>query len=130
MMPPGRPRSAEHAGGSRERDPCNFECRQAAGPLRRYTSRVATEQWVRDKLAEIERKREVLVALRDSLEAWERDIDWEELPPEKQAALMALAEESVSTLQTIIARLKDDIQAGLAGLPPGSGAQDHAGDPG
>ena len=87
------------------------------------------ENWVRDKLAEIERKRAVLAALRDSLETWEREIDWEELAPEKQAALMALAEESVSTLQTIIARLKDDITSGLQGLAAENGGRDGAGEP-
>ena len=85
--------------------------------------------WVRDKLEEIERKRAVLAALRDSLETWEREIDWEELPPEKQAALMALAEESVSTLQEMIARLKDDIQTGLADLAASPGGREGAGDP-
>lgn len=90
---------------------------------------MGTEQWVREKLAEIERKREVLAALRESLENWERDIDWEELPPSKQAALMALAEESVSTLQAMIARLKDDISTGLAGLARDAGGRDSNGEP-
>lgn len=66
-------------------------------------------EWVRDKLAAIEEKREILRSLEDTLSKWESDIDWESLPPEKQAALMALAEESVSTLTTMIERLGSEI---------------------
>jgi hypothetical protein len=70
-------------------------------------------EWVKEKLAEIEAKRKILKALENNLEAWEREIDWEEIPLEKQTALMALAEESVSTLQTLIDELKEKIRAGL-----------------
>jgi len=70
-------------------------------------------QWVQEKLAEIEHKREVLRALEDSLAQWEREIDWSQVPPEKQAALMALAEQSVDTLKSMITKLGERIRAGL-----------------
>jgi hypothetical protein len=87
------------------------------------------EGWVREKLEEIERKRAVLAALRESLETWERDVDWEGLPPSKQAALMALAEESVATLQSMIARLREDINTGLGDLNSAGTAPPRKGDP-
>jgi hypothetical protein len=69
--------------------------------------------WAGEHLAEIDHKREILAALRETLESWERDVDWTDVPSEKQAALLALAEESVTTLQEMIARLVADIRARL-----------------
>ncbi|GEM_PF-2222915 len=63
------------------------------------------QEWVRRKLADIEEKREILRSLEDTLAKWEAEVDWDELPPEKQAALIALAEESVGTLTVMIERL-------------------------
>jgi hypothetical protein len=73
-------------------------------------------QWVEKKLKEIEYKREILNSLKATLAKWEEDVEWESLPAPKQAALMALADESVETLTTMIERLGTDIRQGLAGL--------------
>jgi hypothetical protein len=73
-------------------------------------------EWVREKLAAIAGKRAVLAALRDSLDAWERDVDWAALPEEKRAALLGLAHESAETLRAMIRRVSTDIVAGLREL--------------
>jgi hypothetical protein len=80
--------------------------------------------WVRQKLEEIASKRAVLSALKDSLDAWERDVDWGELPEGKRLALLKLARESSATLRTLISRVNGQISAGLTELaqtadPPG-----------
>lgn len=73
-------------------------------------------QWVEEKLKEIEHKREILNSLKETLAKWEQDVEWEALPAPKQAALMALADESVGTLTAMIERLGTDIRQGLADL--------------
>ena len=73
--------------------------------------------WLGEKLGELERKRVVLGTLRDSLAAWERDVDWAGLSPAKQQALLALARESVATLKDMIAKLEEE--ASPAEPPPG-----------
>lgn len=75
-----------------------------------------TASWLGQTMPELERKRAVLAALNDSLSVWEQNVDWEGLAPEKQAALLALAEESVRTLKSMIARLEAEL------AEPGSGA--------
>jgi hypothetical protein len=59
---------------------------------------------------EIGHKREILDSLKETLAKWELELDWEALPAPKQAALLALADESVLTLTTMIERLGDDIR--------------------
>ena len=71
------------------------------------------KEWVSTKLDEIERKREVLKALEEALGKWEEEVDFGELSPAKQAALIALAEQSVDTLEEMISKLGDDIKSGL-----------------
>lgn len=71
-------------------------------------------QWAQEQLERLEHKRAILKALQDTLTQWEREVDWAKVPPEKQAALMALAEESVETLRSLIARLTEEIRSGLA----------------
>lgn len=78
-------------------------------------------EWVKRKLAEIEDKRSILRSLEETLTKWESDIDWEQLPAEKQAALMALAGESVETLTAMIDQLGGQIRDGLAELSGESG---------
>jgi len=73
-------------------------------------------EWVQDKLKEIEHKREILQSLKDTLAKWEQDVDWEALPAAKQAALVALADESVTTLAAMIENLGDKIRADLEKL--------------
>ena len=73
-------------------------------------------QWIEEKLKEIEYKREVLNSLKETLAKWEQDVEWDNLPAPKQAALMALADESVETLTTMIERLGSDIRQRLANL--------------
>jgi hypothetical protein len=73
-------------------------------------------QWVQDKLKEIEHKREILRSLKDTLAKWEQEVDWESLSPAKQAALVALADESVTTLAAMIENLGDKIRADLEEL--------------
>lgn len=82
---------------------------------------VSDHDWVARKLAEIEEKRSILRSLEETLEKWEADVDWEQLPPGKQAALMALAGESVETLATLIGRLGEQISAGLNELAGATG---------
>lgn len=66
-------------------------------------------EWVRHKLAQIEEKRDILRSLEETLSKWQADVDWADLSPEKQAALMALAEESVGTLTAMIEQLGREI---------------------
>jgi len=80
--------------------------------------------WIEDKLKEIEQKREILSSLKDTLAKWEADIDWEAIPVPKQAALMALADESVETLTQMIDRLGADIRSGLAELSGKNGGRE------
>jgi len=80
-------------------------------------------QWIEDKLREIEQKREILNSLKETLAKWEADIDWEAIPVPKQAALMALADESVETLTVMIERLGTDIREGLTELAGTNGGQ-------
>jgi len=72
--------------------------------------------WLGEKLSELQRKCAVLDALRQSLADWERDVDWSALPPAKQRALLALAEESVSMLKSMIAKLEAETSCSEA--PP------------
>lgn len=71
------------------------------------------EEWVEMKLGQIAQKRAVLSTLKDSLDAWERDIDWGELPEGKRQALLKLAQESAATLRELINRVNDQIVSGL-----------------
>lgn len=75
------------------------------------------QQWIEQKLQDIEQKREILNSLKDTLTKWEQDLDWEAIPTEKQAALMALADESVQTLTALIERLGNDIRREIGELP-------------
>ena len=70
------------------------------------TDDAEVQRWIDEKLAAIDEKRRILKTLQDNLEQWEQEIDWSQVPPEKQAALIALAEESVTTLQALIGRLR------------------------
>lgn len=81
-------------------------------------------QWIEQKLREIEQKREILNSLRETLAKWEEDIDWEAIPVPKQAALMALADESVETLTLMIDRLGADIRRGLTELSGTNGGRE------
>ena len=72
------------------------------------TDELEKRAWLGEKLGELERRRAMLGALRDSLAAWERDVDWAGLSPAKQQALLALAAESVATLKDLIAKLEAD----------------------
>ena len=85
---------------------------------------VHDQQWVRDKLAEIEEKRKLLKALEETLEKWEAEVDWEQIPPEKQAALLALAGESVETLNVMIKNLGGQIEDKLKELTGDNGEPD------
>ena len=76
----------------------------------------ASEEWVQQQLDQIARKRAVLSALKDSLDAWERDVDWGELPQAKREALLNLARESAETLRTLIGRVNSQIATGLRDL--------------
>jgi hypothetical protein len=91
-----------------------------------YTHRMpADRKWVEAKLKEIEHKREILHALLDCLKKWEEDVDWENLPASKQAALLALARESTETLQHLIKQMRQDIQAGVREVGIISGVQQN-----
>ncbi|MBN2083296.1 hypothetical protein JW859_13950 [bacterium] len=81
-------------------------------------------QWVQDKLKEIEHKRDILRSLQEMLAKWEQDVDWGALPADKQAALVALADESVATLASMIENLGDKIRADLAELAGRNGEPD------
>jgi hypothetical protein len=76
----------------------------------------AGEEWVQQKLEQIAHKREVLATLKDSLDAWERDVDWGELAPAKREALLRLARESAEALRLLISRVNNQIAAGLRDL--------------
>ncbi len=76
----------------------------------------ADAEWVQRKLEEIARKRAILAALKDSLDAWERDVDWGELSETKREALTKLAQESSATLRTLIDRVNGEISTGLNAL--------------
>jgi len=75
---------------------------------------VREQEWVKQKLAEIEGKRAMLKMLEETLGKWETEVDWEAIPEEKQTVLMALAEESVGALAGLIKRLGNQIQEGMA----------------
>jgi hypothetical protein len=47
-------------------------------------------------------------------------VDWEAVPPEKKAALMDLAQESVGALAVLIENLGSQIQEGMAELDTGA----------
>ena len=81
----------------------------------------ANEEWVQMKLGQIAQKRAVLSTLKDSLDAWERDVDWGELPEGKRQALLKLAQESAATLRTLIGRVNDQILSGLNDVAQASG---------
>jgi hypothetical protein len=72
------------------------------------------EQWLAEQQREIARKRELLASLEDKLAGWQQQGGLADLPAEKRAALEALARESVDMLQTMIARVEED----LAQHPP------------
>lgn len=82
------------------------------------------QQWIEQKLEEIEHKRDVLNSLKDMLIRWDQDLDWEAIPAPKQAALMALADESVLTLTTMIEQLGNDIRGALDELPGDNGKRE------
>jgi len=82
------------------------------------------QEWVKGKLAEIEEKRAMLHALEETLGKWESELDWEQIPPEKQAALLALAGESVETLNVMIKNLGQQIQDRLEELTGGNGERE------
>lgn len=84
------------------------------------------QEWLEQKLAEIEEKRATLKMLEETLSKWETEVDWEAVPPEKQAALMELAEESVGTLAVLIENLGTQIQEGMAELGTETG-EDNSG---
>jgi hypothetical protein len=79
------------------------------------------KQWVRGKLEEIEHKRAILKQLEECLTKWEEDIDWGGLSPAKQAALMAMAEQSTDTLEHMIKQLSTQIKSGLRELADETG---------
>jgi hypothetical protein len=81
----------------------------------------ADEEWVKMKLDQIAHKRAVLSTLKDSLDAWERDVDWGELPEGKRQALLKLAQESATTLRELISRVNDQIASGLSDVARGGG---------
>jgi hypothetical protein len=78
------------------------------------------QEWLEQKLAEIEEKRATLKLLEETLSKWETEVDWEAVPPEKKAALMDLAEESVGALAVLIENLGSQIQEGMAELDTGA----------
>lgn len=73
------------------------------------------------KLDQIAQKRAVLSALKDSLDAWERDVDWGGLPEGKRQALLKLAQESAATLRELIGRVNNEIATGLNDVAQGGG---------
>ncbi len=78
------------------------------------------QEWLEQKLAEIEEKRATLKLLEETLSKWETEVDWEAVPPEKKAALMDLAQESVGALAVLIENLGSQIQEGMAELDTGA----------
>lgn len=76
----------------------------------------ADAEWVQRKLGEIADKRAILAALQDSLDAWERDVDWGELSEAKREALTRLAQESAATLRVMISIVDSQISSGLHSL--------------
>jgi DNA repair exonuclease SbcCD ATPase subunit len=78
------------------------------------------QEWLEQKLAEIEEKRATLKLLEETLSKWETEVDWEAAPPEKKAALMDLAQESVGALAVLIENLGSQIQEGMAELDTGA----------
>jgi hypothetical protein len=76
----------------------------------------AEAEWVQRKLKEIAEKRAILAALKDSLDAWERDVDWGELSAARREALTRLARESAATLRTLISRVNGQISLSLNAL--------------
>lgn len=67
------------------------------------------EQWLAQQQREIARKRELLATLEDKLSAWQGEASLEDLPAEKRAALENLARESVDLLETMIARVEQEL---------------------
>ena len=69
------------------------------------------EQWLAEQQREIARKRDLLATLEDRLAGWQVQGSLADLPPEKRVALEALARESVDMLQTMIARVEQELEA-------------------
>jgi len=84
------------------------------------------QEWLEQKLVEIEEKRATLKLLEETLSKWEIEVDWEAVPPEKKAALMDLAQESVGALAVLIENLGSQIQEGMAELDTGA-SEDNSG---
>lgn len=78
--------------------------------------------WLQQQAKELARKRELLASLEDKLAAWQARLNPEDIPPEKQRALDALARESISTLQSMIERVSAEMpvepQRNGSGIPP------------
>lgn len=65
--------------------------------------------WLEERARELAHKRELLAALEEKLAAWQSRTDLQDLPADKRRALDALAQESVSTLQSMIERLSSEL---------------------
>ncbi|MEZ5337209.1 MAG: hypothetical protein R3F46_03005 [bacterium] len=70
--------------------------------------------WVEERLQRIERKREMLALLRDSLSDWERELSAPDIPEAKRESIQRLADSSIDTLESLISRLNDEVREGLA----------------
>ena len=67
-----------------------------------------------ERLQRIERKREMLALLRDSLSDWERELSAPDIPDSKRESIQRLADSSIETLESLISRLNDEVREGLA----------------
>jgi hypothetical protein len=68
------------------------------------------EQWLAEQQREIARKRDLLATLEERLAGWQAQGSLADLSPEKRLALENLARESVDLLQTMIARVEQELQ--------------------
>lgn len=85
------------------------------------TGDAATQLWLQQQAAILQRKQAMLDMLRESLSEWEREVDWNELSAEQRARLTRLAEESASTLRSMIERLETDLATERSRKPEGAG---------